>query len=162
MTNRLLPQPSFQDALEEHFTGIVVPFQRRLHVARRRAKALKPYVEWIAKTRLLHGIVLLGTVLRSESYDSYDEVDSSERVIQAALLIPRGIGILVWDSEEIASLKYQDRTLESEAWLAHVPFEFCSPEHQALLVDQILVLADRLMRRLRRELSDPLYPGEEV
>lgn len=159
MTNRLLPQPSFQDALEEHFTGIVVPFQRRLHVARRRAKALKPFVEWIAKTRLLHGIVLLGPVLRTESYDSYDEVDSSERVVQAALLIPRGIGVLVWDSEEIASLKCQDRSLESAAWLAHVRFEDCSLEHQALMVDQILVLADRLMQRLRKQLDDPSYPN---
>ena len=159
MANRLISPVSFRDALNEQFAGIVIPFQRRLFVARRRARALRPLVDWITKTRLLHGVCILGPVLRSESYAAGEGDGSSGLILQAALLIPRGIGVLMWDSDEVASLECQDRTLESAAWLAHVPFEQCSPVHQALLVDQIIELADQLISRLRQELTVPSHCG---
>ncbi len=77
-------------------------------------------------------------------------------VFQSALVVPHGLGILHWDAEELMSLPSQDQTLESASWLAYLPFEQCSPAHQALMVDAIIELTEQLLTRLRTELGEPL------
>lgn len=156
MRNRLFSSESFKDALQEHLVEIVVPFQKRLHVARRRARVLRPLIEWIVKTQLLRSEALLGPILRSEPYPVGERDGSPGMLFQGAIMLPHGLGILYWDAEELMSLPSHGLTVEEAAWLSYLPFERCSPAHQALLADAIVELAEQLLKRLRSELSDPL------
>ena len=93
---------------------------------------------------------LLGPVLQTRSYAPQPGGHDSGQVIQAALLVPRGLGVVVWDSEFYLSLADVPDGLEAAAAMHHVPFEQCSPAWRALLCEHIAPLVQKFFDMLLR------------
>jgi len=93
---------------------------------------------------------LLGPVLQTRNYAPQPGGHDSGQVIQAALLVPRGLGVVVWDSEFYLSLADVPDGLEAAAAMHHVPFEQCCPAWRALLCEHIAPLVQKFFDMILR------------
>jgi len=93
---------------------------------------------------------LLGAILQTRNYAPKSGGHDSGQVIQSALLVPEGLGVVVWDSELYLSLVDLPDGLESTAVMFHVPFDQCSPAWRALLCEHIEPLVEQLFNLLLR------------
>jgi hypothetical protein len=69
-------------------------------------------------------------------------------VIQAALLVPDGIGVVLWDSEQYAALRDLPEGREADEKVLFQPFAECEPAVKGLLLPEIESLLERLYKRL--------------
>jgi hypothetical protein len=102
----------------------------------------------LGKAGLVHQTVVLGEVIHHCYYSPQPEGHDSSQLVQAALSLPVGIGVVLWDSEKYSELREDPETLESEAPLRFVPFERCEVALKALLLPHIEPLIQQLTRRL--------------
>jgi hypothetical protein len=127
--------------------------QRRLldtkkhrELAEARVAGINELIAELSKSGLLNRTALLGSILLRRNYAPREGGKDSCEVLQAALLVPGGLGVLLWDNEEALELQIDPEALEAAAWLHHLPFEKCEPALQALLEPHIEELVGRLMR----------------
>jgi hypothetical protein len=102
-------------------------------LAERRISTLNAIVQEAAEVGLVPRTALLGQIVQQRPYEPAPGGSSSGQVVQAGLLIPGGIGVLLWDTEDFLALQRQDEGLESAAWNAFVPFDQCSAAFRAYL-----------------------------
>ena len=102
----------------------------------------------LGETGFVHETVVLGAVIYYRYYASQPGGNDSGQLVQAALSVAGGIGVVLWDSEEYAELQDVPDGLQVEAQLGFVPFERCEPALQGLLLPQIEPLLQQLRRRL--------------
>jgi hypothetical protein len=68
-------------------------------------------------------------------------------VVQAALCLPGGLGVVLWDSEEYTHLSEIPQGLEAEARMGFQAFK-CEPAIKALLLPHLEALLHQLRRQL--------------
>ena len=96
-------------------------------VAEARAAGLNNLINDIRQFGLGTRTSLLGPVIQNRDYAPQPGGHDSGQVIQSALLVPRGLGVVVWDSEFYLSLVDVPDGLEAAAAMYHIPFEQCCP-----------------------------------
>jgi hypothetical protein len=99
-------------------------------------------------TGFLHETVLLGPVLHYRYYAPQPGGSDSGQLAQAALCVPGGFGVVLWDSEDYRQLCQTAEGLESEAMLHFRPLGECELALKALLQPHIEPLLGRLYRLL--------------
>jgi hypothetical protein len=102
-----------------------------------RIAVINQVVTEIAATGLLQRSAILGRVIQHRPYAPVPEGNHTGLVIQGCLLMPGGVGILSWDSEDYFELKEVPDGLEAEAWLHFTSFDETETAHRALLSFQI-------------------------
>jgi len=105
-------------------------------------------LEQLAETGWVQETVILGAVIHQRYYAPLSGGHDSSQVIQAALCVPGGLGVVLWDSEDYTSLSEIPQGLEAEARLGFRPFERCEPAIKALLLPHLETLLHQLRRRL--------------
>ncbi|HEY7427185.1 MAG TPA: hypothetical protein VH682_23325 [Gemmataceae bacterium] len=72
-------------------------------------------IRQLSVTGVVHDTVLLGPVIHRRYYAPQAGGSDSSQLAQAALCVPGGLGVILWDSEEYAELCEIAEGLESEA-----------------------------------------------
>lgn len=108
-------------------------------------RSLNALVAEIAANGLVSHSVIRGQILSRRDYAPYEGGHDSDQVLQAALLVPGGIGILFWDSVEYERMERIPDALESRAADVFVPYEECSDIVQGLIARQYDDLAAKFV-----------------
>lgn len=103
----------------------------------------------LGETGFVHETVVLGEVIHHRYYAPQAWGNDSGQLVQVALSVPGGIGVVLWDTEEYAELRDVPDGLKSEARLGFIPFERCESALKALLLPHI----EPLLQQLRRHLT---------
>ena len=103
----------------------------------------------MAEAGWVNNLAILGPIIHHWAYEPRPWGWDSGPLAQAALLVPDGIGVVIWDSEDYAELCRVPDGLEAEAKGRFVPFAACEPAVQGLLFPTIEPLLERLSDKLR-------------
>jgi hypothetical protein len=129
-----------------------------------RAEAVAVPFDELARHLVVVGIfterAIVGETIMARSYSpTGDECDTCE-VWQAAILLPDGVGALVWDSDEYVDLPSEYEPSIAEARYRFVAFAECPPVAKALLLDHVSSLFAQILERMRsgRRWLKPLAP----
>src|SRR3712207_4347235 len=98
----------------------------------------------LGETRILSEMAICGPVILQRSYAPVPSGHNSSGIVQAVLHVPQGIGIVRWNSEDLACLQEIPEALEAQACRDFVPFEQCEPVAKALLWPHIEPLVHQL------------------
>ena len=144
----MIDQPILQSAnfsaRYDDVTLRLLCMKRDACAAEARAAGLNNLIDDIWQFGLVSRTSLLGPVLQTRNYAPQPGGHDSGQVLQAALLVPRGLGVVVRDSEYYSTLVEIPEGLEGRAAMYHFPFEECSPAWRALLCEHIAPLVERL------------------
>ena len=99
-------------------------------------------VRELAKTRLLKKVTILGKQSRCITYDG--ECAESSLVVLPALLAPEGLGICIWDADQVIEIKEAGMP-KTAARRVFTPFAKCNPADKAFLMRFIEPLLEDLM-----------------
>ena len=150
----MLEQPLLQSStFSQRFDDITLRLlcmKRDASMAEARVAGLNDLVNDIWKFGLGSRTSLLGPIIQTRNYMPKPGGHDSGQVIQSALLVPGGLGVVVWDSECYLAFGDVPEGLEAAAAMYHVPFELCSPVWRALLNEHIQSLTDKLFDMLVR------------
>jgi hypothetical protein len=125
-----------------------VAIRRRLEVVEAMVPSINESLDQLARIKLLNETCVLGEVILRRNYSAKDGPSESGQLCQAALLLPGGVGVVLWDSEEYAALEAQPPRWDKEVIMRFLPFEDCFPALQALLLPQIRPLLGDLLQRI--------------
>ena len=117
--------------------------------AEARVATANPLITQLAASGLVADQILLGQFLLLRGYSARFPPKDSGQVIQAALALPGGFGAVIWDSEELASLRDSPH-YECDAFWRFVPFEQWEPIVKALITSNLAPLFDQLDAVLKR------------
>jgi hypothetical protein len=102
----------------------------------------------VAEAGPVNSLSILGPIINHWAYEPRPRGWDSGPLAQAALLVPGGIGVVIWDSEEYAELRRATDGLEAEATARFVPFAACEPAVKGLLLPTIEPLLEQLADKL--------------
>ena len=122
-----------------------VNLRQQLEVAEHHLPAINEQIRSLADLDIVAGIALLGTVVYDRAYGHDGPIDSNQ-ILQAAILIPQGFGVCMWDSEEYFRVRQQPRISHGTIQMKFVPFDECGSAVKALLLPHVEPLLDRLMQ----------------
>lgn len=137
------------DELLELLRLSLLRLRHQLEIAEARVPRWNQLVQELWRAGLMSQTAILGRVLETRPYAPVEGGHSSRQVVQAALLIPGGVGVLHWDTEDFALHSRISDGLESHAWTHHVPFDRCEPAYQVLLANELPMLIGGFVRLLR-------------
>ncbi len=126
----------------------VLRFRHQLEIAEARVPRWNQLVHEFWRAGLMPQMAILGRVIETRPYAPIEGGHSSGQVVQASLLIPGGVGVLLWDTEDFVLQSKISDGLESHAWAHHVPFDRCAPADQVALAEQFPMLIGRFVRLL--------------
>ncbi len=112
----------------------------------------------LARSGMLRRAVLLGK-FREASLDPDSGDSEPAHIIQAALLIPEGIGVCAWDSHEAYKPDQDPEHFDREVRKRFVPFGDLDETDQVFILPQLESLVEQLMAiaeatpALRHEMS---------
>ena len=126
----------------------VLRFRHQLEIAEARVPRWNQLVQQFWQAGLIPQAAILGRVIETRPYAPVEGGHSSGQVVQAAMLIPGGLGVLLWDTEDFVLQSKIPDGLESHAWAHHVPFDRCVPSDQVSLAEQLPMMIGRFVRML--------------
>jgi hypothetical protein len=120
---------------------------------------INPLIHELSRSGLTHS-VHLGQVICERPFCPEPRQEDSGRIVQAALLVPEGFGVCVWDTEEFGRLLSSEEGLEPEARTRFVPFEACDFVHKMLLLPHIEKMLEAVLGQAGAAgLDAPSKPG---
>lgn len=114
-----------------------------------RVSAMNATVESLARSPGLPPLVVLGDPI-IEMDAGTNEGEPPKAVLQAAFLVPQGLGAVRWELTLLANLQSEGETLETAAPRWFVPFALCEPGLQGMLLPQLAGLLIRVEEQLAR------------
>lgn len=148
------------DQLADELGGISRQIRHCMDQAEGKVNQLHTVVGQIAATSLLTRTVWLGLCME-RCYDSSVGPHDSGQVVQAALLLPEGFGVCIWDTEEYCELTNSPEGLEPTARQRFRPFAECTPTEKAFLYPSIDSMLEDLTDEARIAESR-LDPGPNI
>jgi len=136
----------------EHLRQLNLRIRQQLEIAEARVPEINGLLAQLTSTGLLNETALLGGVVISRSYSAVCGQDDSGQILVAALLVPGGLGVACFDSEELALLDEYTYREGKAAFLNFRPFDQCELAIRALLLPHVEQLLARFceMARLPR------------
>jgi hypothetical protein len=119
----------------------------QLELAEARIAPLNDQLAQLARIDFLHNEALFGAFVYHRAYSNPGAGDGS-LLLQAAILIPGGIGLVAWDREEYFSLEGPDGPTYRDARPRFTPFHELDHAQKALLLPQVEPLLDQLFARV--------------
>lgn len=110
---------------------------RDAELAEFRAEVLKPYLDCLALAGLLEGHAVLGNALLPLYTAPVEGGADTGPYCQAALLVPGGLGVVLWSCAEHDALSGVPEGPETHARRNFVPFARCRPVVRQWLLPQI-------------------------
>ncbi|MEZ6093466.1 MAG: hypothetical protein R3C03_04390 [Pirellulaceae bacterium] len=132
--------------LVEQLQDLIVRLRSQLEQSEAHIPIVNSAIRRLAELDLVTSQTLLGNVVHTQSYSPESGITDSGLVIQAALKIPEGLGVVTWDSERYMTLRQSPEGLESEAILRFTPYDELEPALKALLLAETPVLTERFLR----------------
>jgi len=120
----------------------------QLDQAEARIPGINDLIQQLGAIDLLNDAALLGLVIYERHYDLSRGPHDSGQVLQSVLMIPGGIGVLLWDTEEYLAFRSTPEPDPTTLKLKFVPFDDCEGAVKALLLPQVQPLMELLMNRL--------------
>lgn len=120
----------------------------RLEAADEVLIAVNVLVDQLAQSELLNETALLGRIIDVQP----NRQDG--RLLQAALLVPGGLGIVVWDAAEYWAMRNRSRQPGRRMFIDFLPLDLCDTADKELLLPQVRPLLDCLCRKLRHLYRD--------
>ena len=110
--------------------------------AERKVGPIHKLIVELGKSQLLNDAPILAGHLQCpcEAGEPHD----SGQVAQAALLVPEGFGVCLWDPAQFAALGQRPDGLESNARRSFLPFNQCSATYKAFLLPFMEEMAEDL------------------
>lgn len=119
----------------------------RLEQAEARIPGINDLIQQLFTIELVPETALLGLVIFERHYSARTGPQDSSQILQSALLIPGGLGVIFWDSEEYLAFRNHPPENLQELFLKFVPFDRCGSAVKALLLPQVEPLMERLLTR---------------
>lgn len=136
------------DELLELLRLRVLRLRHQREIAEARVPRWNQLVQELWRAGLMPQTAIIGRVIETRPYAPIVGGHSSGQVVQASLLIPCGVGVLLRDTEDFPLQSKIPDGLESHAWAHHVPFDRCEPAHQVALADELPRLIGQFVRPL--------------
>lgn len=133
--------------------------RRRLEEAEARIPELNELIERVASLGVLPDLVLLGKVALQRPYDTGQGPEDSSQVLQAALLVPGGLGAVIWDTEDLLSVREEPGGLVPHAKSRFFPFDELSPGEKGVLFAHFAPLVERLWEEHLCQANDKPDPA---
>jgi len=129
--------------------------------AEAQAGELNALAREIASVGIIPDRAIVGKPILIRDYRLSTDESDTVQIWHAALLLPDGIGALVWDSDEYLDLPPEFEPSVAETRWHFVPFVACPPVAKALLAGHAESLFGEVMRlvELRRQWLQPLNPA---
>lgn len=147
---------NMSDPIVEQLRQLNLSLRIQLEQAEARIPGINDLIEQLATIELVSETALLGLVIYEKHYSALNGPQDSGQVLQSVLMIPGGIGVICWDTEEYLAFRDHPPDDLSELFLKYVPFNSCVSAVKALLLPQVEPLMELLMKRfshLNRELG---------
>lgn len=138
------------NAYLEQLRSLNLRIRHQLDLAEMKVPVANDLIAQLAAVKLLHESVFLGPPILCRAYGAQEDLDESGQVILAALLVPGGIGVVTFDTDQYASMQDIPHKTEQEAALHFLAFDNCSPAIRALLLPRIEPLLQELCQLLAR------------
>lgn len=122
----------------------------RVHLeeAEVRVPEINDQIQQLYAIELVPETALLGTVICVRDYSILNGAPDSSQVFQSALLIPGGLGVILWDCEDYLNFRNGPSVDQKELFLKFVPFDLCDSAVKALLLPHIEPLLRMLFKQL--------------
>jgi hypothetical protein len=143
--------------------NLVESMERAEQEAGRWMKGVNTLLARLGASGFVNHTVVLGPVIHQRGYAPPRGIWEVGEVIQAALLVPQGIGVVVWDVEEFLNLRGSEQGLEGDAAAHFVPFEECDLALRALLLPRLPALLEKFGESFPPPVGDdlPADSGED-
>jgi hypothetical protein len=116
----------------------------QLELAEARIPPLNEQLTQLARIEFIHNEALFGAFVYHRAYSNPGAGDGS-LLLQAAILVPDGIGLVAWDREEHLSLDGPDGPTYRDARPRFIVFHELDHAQKALLLPQVEPLVDQLL-----------------
>lgn len=105
--------------------------------------------------RVLRETAVLGLVIYEGHYSDHPGSEKSTNVVQAALMIPKGFGVIWWEAKEYLAYRNSPPASESDCQFRFVPFLDCPSAIRTLLLPQVHPLLVMLLSQMRATRPSP-------
>lgn len=128
------------DSLRRHVTAM----RQVCEQMEGKIEAINQGLHLLKQTGLTNEIVILGRIIHQAAYPPRAGGNDSGQVYQGALLVPHGIGVVVWDSEEYVQLEDVPQALEESAQVHFLQFCQCKLAWKLALLAEVEEFLSRL------------------
>ena len=132
--------------LIQQLQDLIIRLRSQLDQAEAHLPALNNVIARLAELSLIPERTLLGHIVHMRDYEPGTGIIDSGMVLQAALRIPDGLGIVVWDTEQYTLLRNSPQGLEGEVVMRFFPFAELDPPLKALILPHTESLLERVIR----------------
>ncbi len=137
----------FQDRIDE-LRQLNIKLRSQLEQAETFIPELNRQIKQLANLQFAGDTVILGQVVYERHYAARSGPMDSSQVLQAALLAPGGIGVVLWDQAEYLAFRSVPEPRQSDVTIRFVSFEECEPAVRGLILPQVEPLMQRLYQLL--------------
>lgn len=148
------------DDVARELSSLNLQIKHAMEQAEAKVERVSHLVRELGTTGLVGREVLLGRYY-DRPYDPDYGPNDTGQVVQAALLIPEGLGVCLWDTEEFSALQSSAEGLEPSARLRFRGFDDCSPAEKRFLLPFIEEMLEDLTD-LARVAASKLEQGPSV
>ena len=114
-------------------------------LAEARLPMVNDLIRQLATVDLLPETALLGEVILDQALVPVPNYSDGSQLLQAALLVPGGFGIVLWDREEYLAVRNSHGATSHEMRVRFIAFDQVGSAIKALLLPQVEPLLDRLL-----------------
>lgn len=139
---------SYSECIDE-LRQLVLHICQHLELAEARVYEIDEVIEELATLQLADESAVLGEIIYDRQYLPGQGPTDSSQLTQAALMVPYGFGVVLWDMNDYAVFRRSPPPPKGAVNLNFVPFDECSLAIKALLLSQLGPLLDRLCQRIR-------------
>jgi hypothetical protein len=115
-----------------------------LEAAEAKIPPLNEQILQLATIDLVRDAALLGEMIYDKAYGPIPSETDNSLLLQVALLVPEGLGLVAWDREEFLALRGEGPGYRG-ARLRFVPFNELGSALKAMLLPHVEPLLDRLL-----------------
>ena len=135
------------DTILEELNLLALSLHAQLDQAEARVSSINVLINQLAGLDGATETAILGLVIYEGHYSVFTGPHESGPVLQSALLIPGGIGVVYWASEEYAAIRKNPPKHEKDLLLRFFPFDNCPSAIKSLLLPQVQPLMEQLFSR---------------
>jgi hypothetical protein len=133
---------------DDEYTRLTIWLHHTAEQAEAHVERADRLIRKLTDSGLLAEGVILGPIIHERGYTPGRGGSDSAQLIQAVLHLPKGLGVVLWDSEEYVQLEPQHDGLEVAAMSRFSPFAECDLAIKALFLPHLPDLMDKLRKRL--------------
>jgi hypothetical protein len=119
--------------------------RQQLELAEAQVPALNEQIAQLGGIDLIRDAAILGEVIYDRAYSADSSPADGSLLLQAAILVPGGIGLVAWDREEFLVFRGHERPGYRDAQPRFVAFGDLGSALKAMLLPQIEPLLARLL-----------------